>query len=400
MSKLYKQKLGRKKRNAKKRNFPPLASDLSGKEYPNPSISDPALSIPKLPELDEALEEPEEIGLIDNSSSDNDEDDEADPHSPRGAFDDDDDLYRCNMFSSSIHEDYDDTFNNDINSSDGPSSPSVGAGIRNLGNTCYVNAILQCLTHTVVFVEAIRSCNHITPCIAYGQESGSYCAICALRDTMNGSLQIPRHPITPERLVEELNYFSPLFAKGIQGDGHEFMQCLFEKVIKHSPKGANPIDTVFGGKLVSLLNCCECGESFSEKEERVTDISLEIDNLSTLESALNSFTKLEIIDDTKVDIERNAYRKIVEEVHYPFVLDLTDYTHKKEEMENFKYDLYGIVVHQEVEMMVTITVMSVSQVDEINALDDIKGAYLLFYARQGTPWFLSSVDRLENPKPK
>jgi len=39
-----------------------------------------------------------------------------------------------------------------------------GAALFNKGNTCYINAILQCFTHTVPLVQALRSCNHEMPC--------------------------------------------------------------------------------------------------------------------------------------------------------------------------------------------------------------------------------------------
>ncbi|MED6161068.1 hypothetical protein PIB30_057290 [Stylosanthes scabra] len=453
-----------------------LVTDLSGKEYMNSSIQDSALpcstiSIPKFPELDELLE-PEEIGLIDNSSSDDydnsDEDDKDDPHTPRGAFEDDDDLYRYKMFMLQQNY-YSEICENEIldipvptrltikfdggsqqqqgaaepessraadSCSDDPSSPTVGAGLYNEGMTCYVNVILQCLTHTVPFVHAIRSCNHPDPCecIAYHIQSGSYCAICALRDHINASLQTPRHPVRPTRLADNLNYFSPEFRKGKQEDSHEFMLAVFDRITACFPKEvANPVDTVFGGELVSRLTCCNCAKG-SDKPEPLTGLNLEIENVESVKGALDSFTQVEKVEATcencrehgikekqlflsktpqilvlqlkrfKKDERRSTYTKIDKLVSYQSALDLKEYTPGKVENVKFKYDLYAVVVHSgklssghyycyvrtDENNWHKLDDLQVSGVNEEEALDN-ELAYLLFYAQHGTPWFVSSV---------
>ncbi|XLR06195.1 hypothetical protein HN51_061080 [Arachis hypogaea] len=53
---------------------------------------------------------------------------------------------------------------------------------------------------------------------------------------------------------------------------------------------ANPVDRVFGGKIVN--------------KEPLTDLSLEIEDVETIERALDSFTRVEMIDDQKVKCDK------------------------------------------------------------------------------------------------
>ena len=51
----------------------------------------------------------------------------------------------------------------------------VGAGLQNLGNTCYVNAALQCLSHTLPLASWMVSQEQATLCLAH-----SACTLCAM----------------------------------------------------------------------------------------------------------------------------------------------------------------------------------------------------------------------------
>ncbi|KAG5059145.1 hypothetical protein JHK87_000174 [Glycine soja] len=261
----------------------------------------------------------------------------------------------------------------------------MGAGLVNLGNTCFLNAILQCFTHTVPLVQGLRSSTHPIPCS--GHKDG-FCVICALRIHVERSL------------AASGGTFSPL----------EFLQCS---------------------------TCDHTSNTF----EPLIDMSLEIDNVDSLPSALESFTKVENIDDNlqcdnckeEVSMEKQLMldqtpsvaafhlkrfktdgilvEKIDKHIDFPLELDLQPYTIKVMEdpgAENdvpLKYDLYAIVVHTGLSSTSGHYFCFVrSAPDTWHKLDDSmvtevsvetvlsQEAYILFYARQGTPWFLSIMD--------
>ncbi|AQL01543.1 Ubiquitin carboxyl-terminal hydrolase, partial [Zea mays] len=60
----------------------------------------------------------------------------------------------------------------------------IGAGLENLGNTCYLNSVLQCLTYTEPFAAYLQSGKHTSSCRTSG-----FCALCALQIHVKTALE-------------------------------------------------------------------------------------------------------------------------------------------------------------------------------------------------------------------
>ncbi|KAG2242206.1 hypothetical protein Bca4012_014298 [Brassica carinata] len=335
---------------------------------------------------------------------------------------------------------------------------SVGVGLWNLGNSCFVNSVLQCLTHTVPLINSLCAYKSPDPCNC-GNEW--FCVISALRGHMEAALTTSSTcSIAPYYFLNNLNYFSADFRRYQQEDAHEFLQAFLDKLERCcldpsidpdsvSSQDDNLVQRIFGGRLVSELRCCNCN-SVSQTFENSLGLSLEIEDVDNLQSALDSFTRVEKLDEPmtcddckeKVSKEKqlllyklpqvvtfhlkrfknNGFfmEKIFNHVAFPLEIDLLPYMIRSQNNEvTTKYHLYALVEHfgslayghyssyvrSAPKIWHQFDDKQVTRIDEDRVLSE--DAYILFYAREGIPLFSSTLEEvhplveasLQNPSP-
>jgi hypothetical protein len=109
----------------------------------------------------------------------------------------------------------------------------VGCGLRNLGNTCFLNASLQCLTYLPPLANMAFTRSHTSTCTS----TADFCSLCALERHIRRCFESHGNAIAPVHFVKNLKRLNAKFRFGHQEDAHEFVQCLKEKMISACLRG-------------------------------------------------------------------------------------------------------------------------------------------------------------------
>uniref|UniRef100_A0A663N9W3 Ubiquitin carboxyl-terminal hydrolase n=1 Tax=Athene cunicularia TaxID=194338 RepID=A0A663N9W3_ATHCN len=230
---------------------------------------------------------------------------------------------------------------------------SVGVGLQNLGNTCFLNSTLQCLTYTPPLANYMLSLEHTRSCHMRG-----FCMMCILQTHINQVLCAS----DAIRIGKNLHY-------GSQEDAHEFLSFVFDALQKSCLNGSTKLDIssqsttliyqIFGGYLRSRVKCLNC-KAVSDTYEPCLDITLTI-KVRCFLSKIKSFyvkTYAMVPASKRYTIHRSSNvltitlkrfanytgGKINKDVKYPEYLDLRAYM-SQSMGEPLIYALYAVLVH-------------------------------------------------------
>lgn len=183
-------------------------------------------------------------------------------------------------------------------------------GLKNLGNSCYLNSVLQCLTYTPPLANFCLRNQHSSSCDSTSDADRKQrdCPFCILEKRIARSLRADLSQDSPFKIQSCLRIFAEHFRCGRQEDAHEFLRYVIDschntclRLNKLRPKGNDPfigntvVKEIFGGALQSQVKCLSCGAE-SNKVDEIMDISLDILQSTSLKDAMQKFFRPEVLD--------------------------------------------------------------------------------------------------------
>ncbi|XP_007482991.2 ubiquitin carboxyl-terminal hydrolase 36 isoform X1 [Monodelphis domestica] len=254
----------------------------------------------------------------------------------------------------------------------------VGAGLHNLGNTCFLNSTIQCLTYTPPLANYLLSKEHTRNC-----HQGGFCMLCVMQNHMIQAFANSGNAIKPVSFIRDLKKIARHFRFGNQEDAHEFLRYIIDAMQKACLNGYTKLDRqtqattlvhqIFGGYLRSRVKCSVC-KSVSDTYDPYLDVALEIRQAANIVRALELFVKPDVLSgenaymcakckkkvpaSKRFTIHRTSNvltlslkrfanfsgGKITKDVGYPEFLNIRPYM-SQSNGDPVMYGLYAVLVH-------------------------------------------------------
>ncbi|XP_068007409.1 ubiquitin carboxyl-terminal hydrolase 36 isoform X2 [Melanerpes formicivorus] len=254
----------------------------------------------------------------------------------------------------------------------------VGAGLHNLGNTCFLNSTVQCLTYTPPLANYLLSKEHSRSC-----HHGGFCMMCIMQNHTIQAFANSGNAIKPLSFIRDLKKIAHNIHFGRQEDAHEFLRYTIDAMQKACLNGCTRLDRqtqattlvhqIFGGYLRSRVKCSVC-KNVSDTYDPYLDLALEIGQAANIVRALELFVRPDLLGGENaymcakckkkvpaskrftihrasnvltLSLKRFAdfgRRKITKDVGYPELLNIRPYMSQKNG-DPIMYGLYAVLVH-------------------------------------------------------